>query len=794
MARANAASASAHAEALRSFAGATAGDAVADRVGVPVISRLEIWVRRAVPAMVVLFIAALGAMTVAMARDAHERAVADATAELEQLGALLSQDLREAAKRFPKADPNALLADAMPSRALARGAQAFISNAAGDIVAAAGRKAPRGALNDYLGPTQPLTIFAEKAGVLRIALPDGAEALAGVRTLAAPFSQLALVYPMQAVLADWRTASLRTGVLFVATALVLAALAFAYFWQASRARESDRVCDLVRDRIDTALSRGRCGLWDWDLARGRIYWSDSMYEILGLAPIGNYLSFGDVNALVHPQDGDLAAIAEMITASRAESVDHAFRMQNVRGEWVWLRARAELVRERAGATPHLVGICVDITEQKTLAERTATADMRLRDAIESVSEAFVLWDADNRLVMCNSKFQRLHNLSADAVTPGAPYVQVMEKGTPPMIQTETALAGRPQAGARTYEARLGDGRWLQINERRTKDGGYVSVGTDITALKRHEEQLMESERRLMATVADLRRSRQTLELQAQQLADLAEKYLEQKAEAETANRAKSEFLANMSHELRTPLNAVIGFSDMMRQETFGPLGAGKYVDYANDIHQAGEYLLGVISDVLDMSRLEAGRFTIAKADFELDAGLAGALASVEQAALEKNVALTAEAMPGRRAHADRAAFEKILSILLRNAVKFTPPEGRVSVRARFVMGTLNIYVEDSGAGIPAAALAKIGRPFEQLSGGLDNGMKGSGLGLAIARSLVDLHGGSMRIRSTVGVGTIVMVRLPQTRDAPRQKLLMAAAAASAPRRAYAPKLRAAARR
>jgi two-component system cell cycle sensor histidine kinase PleC len=122
--------------------------------------------------------------------------------------------------------------------------------------------------------------------------------------------------------------------------------------------------------------------------------------------------------------------------------------------------------------------------------------------------------------------------------------------------------------------------------------------------------LLDSERRLMATIADLRKSRQTLELQAQQLADLAEKYLEQKAEAEMANRAKSEFLANMSHELRTPLNAIIGFSEMMEHETFGALGNTKYVDYSAHIHQAGQHLLGVISDVLDMSRLESGKNTL----------------------------------------------------------------------------------------------------------------------------------------------------------------------------------------
>jgi two-component system cell cycle sensor histidine kinase PleC len=158
----------------------------------------------------------------------------------------------------------------------------------------------------------------------------------------------------------------------------------------------------------------------------------------------------------------------------------------------------------------------------------------------------------------------------------------------------------------------------------------------------------------------------------------------------------------------------------------------------------------------------------------------------------KDIVVVAESLPGKRIHADRTALEKILTILLRNAVKFTPNEGRISVRTRLIQGALNVYVQDTGMGIAAAPLARLGRPFEQLDGALDNGMKGSGLGLAIARSLVDLHGGSMRIRSTVGAGTIVRVHLPQARDAPRQKLLLATAAPRRPQ-PTAPKLRASGR-
>src|SRR5213075_1457147 len=164
---------------------------------------------------------------------------------------------------------------------------------------------------------------------------------------------------------------------------------------------------------------------------------------------------------------------------------------------------------------------------------------------------------------------------------------------------------------------LDDGRWMHISERRTKDGGYVSVGTDITKVKQHEQKLIEGEKRRIATIVDLRKSQQALEKQTAELADLAEKYAEEKTRAEDANQAKSKFLANMSHELRTPLNAIIGFSEIMGSGMFGSLGSERYQEYCHDILTSGQYLLDVINDVLDMSKIEAGRIRLDFEDIEL---------------------------------------------------------------------------------------------------------------------------------------------------------------------------------
>jgi two-component system cell cycle sensor histidine kinase PleC len=596
---------------------------------------------------------------------------------------------------------------------------------------------------------------------LEITLADGMPAFATVRTLKTFPGQLAVVQPRASALSNWRSDTMLTITLSATTSFVLLILGFAFHWQAARAREADIIHDTVRSRIDTALNRGRCGLWDWDLSRGRIFWSHSMFAILGLPPQNALLTFGEVSKLVHPDDIALYQLAVQLADARESMVDHEFRMLHASGHWVWLRARCELARQTGEPGLHLIGIAVDISEQKNLVEKTAAADLRLRDAIETIPEAFVLWDADNRLVLCNSNFQLLHNLPDEAVVPGTPYEVVVAAGRKHVIRTKIVSEDQPAPGARTFEAQLDDGHWLHISERRTKDGGYVSVGTDITTHKLHEKRLTESERRLMATVNDLRNSQQTLERQTEQFAELAVKYAEEKNRAEEANQAKSKFLANMSHELRTPLNAIIGFSEIMESGMFGPLGADKYHEYCRDIRESGRYLLDVINDILDMSKIEAGRLKLDFEDIPLERILAEAMRVVSARAEEKQIELTSRVAPGIHFRADRRAVKQIVLNLLSNAVKFTPDHGRITVRGRVVRGSVVFAIRDSGIGISREALTRLGRPFEQVESQLTKSHHGSGLGLAIAKSLVELHAGIMRIRSTPGLGTTVTVCLPR---------------------------------
>lgn len=231
--------------------------------------------------------------------------------------------------------------------------------------------------------------------------------------------------------------------------------------------------------------------------------------------------------------------------------------------------------------------------------------------------------------------------------------------------------------------------------------------------------------------------------------------------AEASNRARAQFFANMSHELRTPLNAIIGFSELMRQKLFGPLSE-RYEEYAGLINTSGQHLLALVSDILDISKMEAGKFVLDFQSVDLSKALDGSLRMVEKRARDNGITLTKDLPSELHLTADERAITQILLNILSNAVKFTTRGGRVHIVASAKDGQIKISVQDTGIGIPEDALSRLGRAFEQVSNDPALAREGSGLGLALVRALVELHGGTLRIESKVGVGTTVMVEIPQT--------------------------------
>ncbi|EEZ32596.1 PAS domain-containing sensor histidine kinase [Brucella sp. 83/13] len=729
---------------------------------------IEPILRRLVPALIIIFLIILGVARVFSLlawRDdielQHKAALSGATAHLAQMIERVANGIETGAQLSAKD-----LQDAMTelrSRGLtSSGMTIAIVDAQSMIKAASGPAGIAGSqIDTILGDAQPLFLFAERAGVLRVVLQGEAAFGALAKPMTAPYSIIA-VEPESTIFAEWKRAVSLNVTLFAGTIGVMFAILYAYFSQAARAREADDLSGQIQRRIDMALARGRCGLWDWDMARGRIYWSRSMYEMLGYEAQDAVLPFGDVAAIINEEDGDLYSIAEQAAAGDISHVDRVFRMRHADGSWVWMRVRAEIASE---GDLHLVGIAFDVSEQHRFAQQTAEADMRIREAIENISEAFVLWDANNRLVMANSKFSEYAGLPVWTLKPGVPRNEV-DAHTRPFTFERRMANEHNRAGGQTFERQLSDGRWLQVNERRTQDGGMVSIGTDITQLKLHQERLVDSERRLMATVHDLSIARKGERDRVRELSELARKYSLEKERAEAANRAKSEFLANMSHELRTPLNAIIGFSEMIQAGTFGPLGSDRYEEYINDIHTSGNFLLNVINDILDMSKIEAGHFSLDREEIDLCPLINETVRIISLQAEEKNIAVETRIEDAMELYADRRAIKQVLINLLSNAVKFTSYGGRITVRARKTGAALFMTIQDTGVGIPKSALRKIGQPFEQVENQFTKTHTGSGLGLAISRSLAELHGGWLRIRSTERVGTVVSVCIPDRNPAP----------------------------
>jgi len=245
---------------------------------------------------------------------------------------------------------------------------------------------------------------------------------------------------------------------------------------------------------------------------------------------------------------------------------------------------------------------------------------------------------------------------------------------------------------------------------------------------------------------------------------LTQELMEATARTELASRAKSDFLATMSHELRTPLNAIIGFSEIMAQGYFGPLGSKKYTEYANDIHSSATHLLSLISDILDSAKVEAGKYVLDEVTVDLTAVGEQAFRLVRDHAQQKGVKLSIDAKQLPLVRADERAIRQIYLNLLSNAVKFTRMGGQVDVVIGLsARGAPLIQVRDTGIGIPEADMNGILGNYHRASNAYLSGDGGTGLGLPIVRSLVTLHGGEMEITSQEGIGTLVTIRLPKTR-------------------------------
>ncbi len=390
-------------------------------------------------------------------------------------------------------------------------------------------------------------------------------------------------------------------------------------------------------------------------------------------------------------------------------------------------------------------------------EAKAAEALRYLDrTMAAVDELVMLWNDREELVFVNAHFYKLYDRVADRIRMGitfpdyaaliwdAGYVLNYPHGRERFIE-ERIHQFRGPGGS--FTRKVAPGKWMRMIEVRLPDGWMATASTEITDLVRHELELVESNQRL----AD----------QAVRLEVLNQDYAREREAARAANDAKTQFLANMSHELRTPLNAIIGFSEVLEQQMFGPL-TPRYQEYSRDILGAGRHLLALINDILDLSRIEVGRYEIAAAPIDVADPLGSCVTMMRDRFASKGQAFDVELDGGGRPFvADPRIIKQVVLNLLSNAAKFTPERGRIGLSVRVVPGgTLRIVVTDSGVGMSREAVARAFDPFWQEEHAYHRKHEGTGLGLAITRRLVELHGGTIEIASAPGAGTTVSVSLP----------------------------------
>ena len=389
-----------------------------------------------------------------------------------------------------------------------------------------------------------------------------------------------------------------------------------------------------------------------------------------------------------------------------------------------------------------------IRERRQAEEALNRAQTRLLDAIEAISEAFTLYDADDRLVICNSKYRELQAGLDVAIEPGTPYEKLIRKFAESGVIADAHGRIEPWVADRVekhrnpsapYEQQRTDGRWLKISERRTQEGGIVGVFTDITELKRREAQLEE----------------------------LVDSLAQARDEAMQATQTKSQFLANMSHELRTPLNAVIGITEML-QEDAEDLGQDDFIEPLQRISKAGKHLLLLINEVLDLSKIEAGKLEFHLEDFDIPAMVRDVAGTAQPLAEENGNRLTVRCPDDLGSmRADLTRVRQVVLNLLSNACKFTK-NGEVTVEAARQRAEeedwVTFAVSDTGIGMTPEQLDKLFKEFSQADSSITRDYGGTGLGLAISQRLCHMMGGDIGVESAPSVGTTFTVRLPAQVD------------------------------
>ena len=486
----------------------------------------------------------------------------------------------------------------------------------------------------------------------------------------------------------------------------------------------------TRDRL---LLDGKIGTWRYDPDAETYFFSSELS--LGHEGAGAPVPVAMLQLIQHPDDQARdTEIRERITREGG-SANAEIRYREASGAWTHLNVHYRAGRPTKSGRYEMFGISQNVTPIAAARDEANQVSQRLGFALGAAQGGVFEYDYANQKLWMSPEFEQLF---------GAEELERVGRDPLALFVPEDAEAGRKfltaarHAPADSIDLRISGGnvhRWVRvyydIKMRDEKGQPLTGVGLvlDIDERKRQELELAEAQRA-----------------------------------AEYANRTKTEFLANMSHELRTPLNAILGFSEMIEHGMFGPISA-KYVEYARDIHNSGQHLLALVNDVLDLSKLEAGKLELRESEVDLAALIEQCLVLLRNRAESGGVALSAQSPGGLpRVLADERSVRQVLLNLLSNAVKFTPEGGTVTARAWLdEQGAVGFTVTDTGIGMSEAEIAVALSPFGQVDSRLARKHEGTGLGLPICKSLMELHGGTLSVASKSNHGTTLTACFPASR-------------------------------
>lgn len=387
---------------------------------------------------------------------------------------------------------------------------------------------------------------------------------------------------------------------------------------------------------------------------------------------------------------------------------------------------------RGAAAFALAGLITAFSARRRRTDGTSTdSQIGYELMAATIPHGVACWTADGRLVMCNAHYRQQTGMLADDVT----YEQMLRK----MVEGGYMKLIRVDEDARLIELHRQDGTCLQVDERRMPEGGFMVLVSDITERRRTDA--------LLSSIREEQRL-------------LARRYHEEKIKAEAASRAKTSFLAHLSHDIRTPLNHIIGFAELMKHETYGPLGDERYADYVQSIKISGEHLLASFAAILDLAELESGRKVLRSDLVPVDEVVASVARKFKGQLHRAGIALHQGQPSGAMVRGDRLGFVRMVGNIVENAVRFTPRGGKITLATYAAEDGVVIEISDTGIGMDEERLHSLSQPFALGDATFTREGPGPGLGISISRAIAELSGGHMAIDSTMSVGTTVAISLP----------------------------------